>query len=49
METRPAIRIVPAQRLDQLEEARKHALLVHHLESRFILPTVEEQERRDEV
>jgi isochorismate hydrolase len=49
VKTRPAIRIVPAQRLNQLEEARKHALLIHHLQSRFILPTVEEQERRDKV
>jgi isochorismate hydrolase len=49
VETRPAICIIPAQRLDQLEEARKHALLIHHLQSRFILPTVEEQERCDKV
>ena len=49
VETRPAICIVPAQRLNQLKEARKYTLLVHHLESRFILPTVEEQERCDEV
>jgi hypothetical protein len=49
VETRPVIRIVPAQRLNQLEKARKHALLIHHLQSRFILPTVEEQERCDKV
>jgi isochorismate hydrolase len=49
VETSPAIRIIPAQRLNQFQEARKHALLIHHLQSRFILPTVEEQERCDKV
>jgi hypothetical protein len=49
VETRPAIRVITAQRLDHLEEARKDTLLVHHLQSRLILPTVEEQERCDKV
>jgi hypothetical protein len=44
VKTRSTVHLIPAQRLDQLEETREHALLVHHLESQFILSTVEEKE-----
>jgi hypothetical protein len=49
VETRPAIHLLLPQRLYQLEESRKRALLIHHLQRHFILPTVEEKKRRDQM
>lgn len=49
METWPAVHLLLPQRLYQLEESRKCALPIHHLQRHFILPTVEEQKRRDQM
>lgn len=43
------VSIIIRPSLDQLDESRKHPFLVHHLECSLICPTVDEEERGDEM